>query len=285
MILSNYEEFMSFIPTTFDANQDLDLFREWIDIADYMTGQNLLGQSLYDHVCSLPDKDNFRLQCKRYVSHLALFEAIPNLDLILTGNGFAVVGGSNSQFVPASKDRVAALRLQEDVWREMFHENIINRIIICDEFREKWDPVNFHKALYIGLSDFRTFVSADNLRDPENYHKAESRVFKVVDEYVTSFISEDYYRELINKQYSATLSTSDYDILFAAKSAIGLLISNAVPSDNDYKAAKHLMLSALNKMMNNLSEYVTFAGSDQYKYLTKPIYENKPEHPSYFGGI
>ena len=89
MILSNYEEFMQFVPTTFDSNQDIELFREWVDIAEYTAGFNLFGTELYQAISALPDNDNFRVLCKRYICHSALYEAIPNLDLILTPNGFA----------------------------------------------------------------------------------------------------------------------------------------------------------------------------------------------------
>ena len=179
MILSNYEEFMQFVPTTFDSNQDIELFREWVDIAEYTAGFNLFGTELYQAISALPDNDNFRVLCKRYICHSALYEAIPNLDLILTPNGFAVVGGSNSQFVPASKDRVAALRLQEDVWTEKFREMIIRRIAISPGLFKLWTKKEaFAGNLFVGYDDFRTYCAADDMRNPVVYSQAVTRFAK-----------------------------------------------------------------------------------------------------------
>lgn len=288
-ILSNYEEFMKFIPTTFDANQDISLFSEWVDISEQTASLRLFGEDLYNHICNLPDSDNFRILCKRYICHQALFEAIPNLDLILTNNGFAVVGGSNSKYVPASKDRVAALRLQEDVWREKFKENIIRRLSINKELHELWNnnPVlhNITDHLFVGYSDFRTFVPAEDMKDPEIYRQAHARTFKFLPEYISSYISSDYYVELLNKQYSSVPATPDYTVLHAVKCTIGTLIRSNTPSESDKKAAIRTMEAAVNTMCLQLDLFPTYAGSDEYAIKTAVQYENKKEHATYFGGI
>ncbi|WP_418543340.1 DUF6712 family protein [Parabacteroides goldsteinii] len=289
MILSNYEEFMKFIPTTFDANQDVNLFSEWIDIAEQTASQDLFGEDLYNHICNLPDSDNFRILCKRYICHLTLFEAIPNLDLILTNNGFAVVGGSNSQYVPASKDRVTALRLQEDVWREKFKENIIRRLSIDQDLHTLWktNPAlpGITDHLFVGYSDFRTFVPADDMKDPEIYRQTHARTFKFLPEYIYSYISPEYYAELLSKQYSSVPDTPDYTILHAVKCTIGTLIRSNTPSGSDINAATKTMEAAVNAMCLQLDLYPTYSGSNEYAIKTAVQYENKKEHATYFGGI
>lgn len=289
MILSNYEEFMKFIPTTFDSNQDVGLFSEWVDIAEQTASQELFGNDLYNHISCLPDLDNFRALCKRYICHQALFEAIPNLDLILTNNGFAVVGGSNSKYVPASKDRVAALRLQEDVWREKFKENIIRRLSINKKLHELWNtnPVlpGITDHLFVGYTDFRTFVPAEDMKDPEIYRQAHARTFKFLPEYIHSYISPEYYAELLEKQYSSVPTAPDYNILHAVKCAIGTLIRSDTPSESDVNAAIRIMESAVNTICLQLDMYPTYAESNEYILKTAVQYENKKEHATYFGGI
>lgn len=289
MILSNYEEFMTFIPTTFDANQDTKLYSEWIDIAELTAMQDLFGEDLYNHICNLSESDNFRILCKRYICHHTLYEAIPNLDLILTNNGFAVVGGSSSNYVPASKDRVAALRLQEDIWQEKFRENIIRRLSVVAELQTLWrkSPTlpSITDHLYIGYNDFRTFVPAPDLKDPEVYRQAHARTFKFLSEYIYPYISSRYYAELIEKQYSGITETPDYTILHAVKCAIGTLIRSNAPTQSDINAAVRTMESAVNTMCLQLDLYPTYAGSDEYALKTAIQYENKKEHATYYGGI
>lgn len=289
MILNNYEEFMNFIPTTFDANQDVSLYSEWINIADSTAMQELFGEDLYNYVCVLPETDNFRILCKRYICHLALFEAIPNLDLILTNNGFAVVGGNGSNYVPASKDRVASLRLQEDVWREKFKENIIRRLSANADLQTLWNKnpalPGIIDHLFVGYTDFRTFVPAEDMKDPEIYRQAHARTFKFLQEYVYSYISREYYTELLQKQYSSVLATPDYIVLHAVKCAVGTLIRSNTPSESDVNAAVRMMESAVNNMCFQLDSYPTYAGSNEYAIKTAVQYENKKEHATYFGGI
>lgn len=289
MILSNYEEFMKFIPTTFDANQDVSLYSEWVEIAELTAMQELFGQDLYIHVCSLPDNDNFRLLCKRYICHQALFEAIPNLDLILTNNGFAVVGGSNSNYIPASKDRVSALRLQEDVWREKFKENIIRRLSVVTDLHTLWskNPAlpGITDHLFVGYADFRTFVPAIDMKDPEIYRQSHARTFKFLPEYIHSYISPEYYAELLEKQYSSVPATPDYYILHQVKCAVGTLIRSDSPSGSDINAAIRTMESAVNNMCLQPDLYPTYMGSDEYKIKTAVQYENQKEHATYFGAV
>lgn len=288
-ILSNYEEFMKFIPTTFDSNQDVGLYSEWVDIAEETASLRLFGEDLYNHISNLPDTDNFRILCKRYICHQALFEAIPNLDLILTNNGFAVVGGSNSKYIPASKDRVAVLRLQEDVWREKFRENIIRRLSINKELQELWNRnPTLHSItdhLFVGYSDFRTFVPSEDMKDPEIYRQAHARTFKFLPEYIFSYISSEYYAELLNKQYTSVPATPDYTVLHAVKCALGTLIRSNTPSESDINAAIRTMEASVNTMCLQLDLFPTYAGSDEYALKTAVQYENKKEHATYFGGI
>lgn len=289
MILSNYEEFMKFIPTTFDANQDVSLFSEWVDISEQTVLQELFGEELYNHICELPEEDNFRLLCKRYICHQTLFEAIPNLDLILTNNGFAVVGGNSSQYIPASRDRVAALRLQEDVWREKFKENIIRRLSINQNLYILWkkSPAlsGITDHLFVGYTDFRTFVPAEDMKDPEIYRQAHARTFKFLPEYIHSYISPEYYVELLEKQYSSVPTAPDYNILHAVKCAIGTLIRSDTPSESDVNAATRIMESAVNTICLHLDVYPTYAESNEYVLKTAVQYENKKEHATYFSGI
>lgn len=289
MILSNYEEFMKFIPTTFDAGQDIGLFSEWVDIAEQTVMLELFGEELYSYTSDLPHDDNFRTLCKRYVCHLGLYEAIPNLDLVLTNNGFGVVGGNSSKYLPASKDRVAALRFQEDIWKEKFRENIIRRLSVVPEYLSLWkkNPAlcRITENLFVGYSDFRTYVAADDMRDPEIYRKAQARTSGLLAEYIHPYISPEYYRELLEKQYTSIITTTDYTVLYAVKTAIGTLIRSNTPTGYDLNAVHRTMEAAVNMMCLQLNLYPTYAASSEYALKTAVQYENKPEHATYFGGI
>lgn len=56
----------------------------------------------------VPDDETTEQMLTQYVCAAAAYDAVPQMDLALTENGFAVV--SNQNYAPASRDRVQALR-------------------------------------------------------------------------------------------------------------------------------------------------------------------------------
>lgn len=289
MILNDYSEFMRFIPTTFDAGNDVSLFAEWVDMAELMATDDLLGEDLALYVSALEENDSLRLLCKRYICHRALYEAIPNLDLVLTGNGFGVVGGTGSKYVPASKDRVAALRYQEDIWQEKLRESIIRRLSVVPEYLSEWrkSPVwpVIAGHLFVGYTDYRTYTPAEDMRNVEVYRKSMARAESLLAEYIHPFISPEYYRELLEKQYTSILATPDYSVLHSVKSTIGALIRSEIPTQSDINTAYRNMDAAVNLMCAQLEQYPVYATSKEYALKTAVQYENKQEHATYFGGI
>lgn len=287
MILNDYSEFMRFIPTTFDAGNDVSLFAEWVDMAELMATDDLLGEDLALYVSTLEENDNLRLLCKRYICHRALYEAIPNLDLVLTSNGFGVVGGT--KYVPASKDRVAALRYQEDIWQEKLRESIIRRLSVVPEYLSKWrkSPVWAVIAghLFVGYTDYRTYTPAEDMRNVEVYRRSMARSESLLAEYIHPFIGLEYYRELLEKQYTSILATQDYSVLHSVKSTIGTLIRSEMPTQSDINTAYRNMDAAVNQMCAQLEQYPVYATSKEYALKTAVQYENKQEHATYFGGI
>ena len=65
------------------------------------------GQTVYDTICSLAEKNGLRAATTQAVVYEAFWRAIPHLDLILTPNGFGIV--SNTNIAPASKERINRL--------------------------------------------------------------------------------------------------------------------------------------------------------------------------------
>ena len=64
-------------------------------------------ENTYEHL-SIPEDEHLSEVVSAYVSLKAAHDVLPQLDLVLTENGFAVV--SNTNLAPASRDRVASLQ-------------------------------------------------------------------------------------------------------------------------------------------------------------------------------
>lgn len=287
MILSDLQRFGKYI--TVAADIDTAYVAEWLEMVDETERTGLFGDTLYEKICALPESDNFRILCEKYISHRGFYEAIPHLDLVLTNNGFGVVGGNGSKYVPASKDRVAALRLQEDIWSEKIRGFILSRIVAMESYLSSWQTSeaarNITGGLYFSYDDYRTYVPAEDMSNPEVYRKVLARVDRVLNVYVFPFISREQYGVLLEKQYNGSLDREERNVLADVKSAVGGMVRSDMPISSDIKQAHVILSRAVNVMCFNLEKFPQYALSDEYRLKTAEPYENKKDDATYFSGI
>lgn len=94
----------------------LEKLAAFLEQAEEWTATTFTSQSLFDSICGIDDTAPVKSALSRLVAAEAMLRAIPSLDIVLTPNGFAVVGTQN--LTPASKARVdrlvAAMLSQRD---------------------------------------------------------------------------------------------------------------------------------------------------------------------------
>ncbi len=110
-LITNDEILRKFIPNSFTTVKGevalFDKLAPQLQIAEDWVITNLTSASVLDHIAGLSDDNNTRTLTSQLIVALALINAIPSLDLVLTPNGFGVV--SNQNVAPASKERVERL--------------------------------------------------------------------------------------------------------------------------------------------------------------------------------
>ena len=120
MIIETNTELLAFIPNVFASaigeNPLYDKMRKFLDLAELWMNINICDHATYGALVSQERASDVEL-VKRIVVNDAFHRAIPYLDLVLTPNGFGIV--SNQNVAPASKERVASLRAQALVERDM----------------------------------------------------------------------------------------------------------------------------------------------------------------------
>lgn len=104
MYIENNEELRSLIPNVLrEIEGEKTLYDK---LMPYMTAVEAELSVYVIGEATVPDTLTGTI--KSYVANMSYWKAVPNLDLILTPNGFGIV--SNDNVAPASKERVAALR-------------------------------------------------------------------------------------------------------------------------------------------------------------------------------
>lgn len=100
MIVNNIEDLKAIIPTVIGEN--FGLYAQVLSDSEYWLRHSILGDIKPD------DSDYLLEKCRTTIAYRAYWTVIPQLDLVNTGNGFAIVNTQN--LAPASRDRVNSLR-------------------------------------------------------------------------------------------------------------------------------------------------------------------------------
>lgn len=137
------EQFERYIPSAVMPDSSIyDRIAEYLDEGETEV-KSLLGSTLYD---SREDDQELLALCNRMACLFAYKTVIPQLDLVLTENGFGVV--SNQNVAPASMQRVNTLRQQV----QQSLEDTIDDLL--DYLRGNVDWVN----TYAATETFRSIV-------------------------------------------------------------------------------------------------------------------------------
>jgi hypothetical protein len=217
--------------------------------------------------------EDLQNEVARYVCLDAFYNAIPQLDLVLTPTGFGVV--SNQNVAPASRDRVSAL---QECIRDS-RDDALDVIIFLLRGNEDWAqtvrasilvPSVMYAATqlqeFAGISGHRTELNAQRPR----IFEAEQRI-KVV-------CSSELFEQLLDHIRRDTASKYERYLIGAMREAIGYYLNNIWVGFN--RQLEYIS----NLLEDNLTEFPKYAESKAYKVKHFEGYENKKEDSTYFFG-
>lgn len=135
MYIETNTELLSFIPNVFASVKGEDPLIEkvkgYLKVSELWLNANVADHATFGQLLT-DGKEDLVGQLKRIVALDAFYRAVPSLDLVLTPNGFGVV--SNQNVAPASKERVANLRANLLMERDM----TILQVVQALHGYEKW---------------------------------------------------------------------------------------------------------------------------------------------------
>lgn len=281
MILSDPKKMNTYIPTTLGSS--LKLMWEWIELAEQEVIDKVIGDSVATKIEAMSDTSALRRNTERLICHLAYFNAIPNVDLIQTDNGFAVTGGQNSKTVPASKDRVASLRAQEEVFVEKLKGVVIRGITKQEDLRNIWkETIQSKTILRCFIWDYNRFCDlTGTLNNIEMWRNAVTAMPGIQDDAIIPMISRSYFSELVAKQIDQNATPADIAIMELISTAIVGFIVSKSQSSNDYRLAKSSIDRALGIMQTIPEDYPTYTSSPEATSIRSNVYNNKADDPTF----
>lgn len=192
----------------------------------------------------------------------AAYDALPQLDLILTENGFAVV--SNQNLAPASRQRVDALR--EQLRRDK------------SDARDRWTESRLYDGyvpgalLYTPTLCRRYGLSADTYE--EEFLAVQSSLSSAAEK-LKIIISPEMYDSLLEQIDAASLR----DFIEACRHFLAAYVR-----DDSYgmRLTAHRLKQILLESNPNDTDFAPYRNSSTYSADTFEVYQNKRDDPCYF---
>lgn len=218
---------------------------------------------------------------ERYVCVAAARKAAPQLDLVLTANGFGVV--SNQNVAPASRDRVNAL-----IERLRIDESEAFDMLLTELLKTDWSKSATAESYITSLLYMPSLMRRYGIKDEEGrevYYQEWQQLqneLAVAEEKVRMLISPELFDKLIEVQrIPATEHPHEYNIVLeqARKAVAAHISARRYPSAP--KALCHRLLDTIKRYAEALTEYNT---SSTYQAHNTQPYENRKEDGAYFFG-
>lgn len=218
---------------------------------------------------------------ERYICVSAARIAAPQLDLVLTPNGFGVVSSQN--VVPASRERVNALieQLRND-------ESTTFDLIVANLLDTDWAKSPIAEQHIASLLYIPTMMRRYGIKDSEGKEvyfqewQGLQNELAIAEEKVRTLISPELYDRLIEIQrIPDTEARTEYNIVLeqARKVVASWITVDRYPQAP--RALSHRLLDTINRYADKLKEY---SSSSTYRARNTQGYENKKEDSAYFFG-
>ena len=251
----------------------------WNKVQRYVEGCTAAWQALITTDATLPDHVAATLAtaiCLR-----AAYDAVPQMDLVLTPTGFGIV--SNQNTAPASRERVDALRLQLRRDACQLEDHVLLYLAahnLMTMLRSRAGSLLWTPSLCT-LYGIRTPEGREVLREEFDamataLHAASARVVDA--------ISPELYAALVKHQYEAdadlTPDTTPAAYAEALTMARRLMAAHVMQGPGIATHTRHI-INFIEAHADQLDEYRL---SPTYQARHATLYENKQADPSFFFG-
>lgn len=251
----------------------------WNKVQRYVQGRTDSWQAIITTDATLPD--NVAASLATAICLRAAYDAVPQMDLVLTPTGFGIV--SNQNTAPASRERVEALRLQlrrdacqlEDAVLSYLAAHNLMTMLRSRAGSLLWTPTLC--TLYgIRTPDGREVLREEFDAMATALHAASARV--------ADAISPELYAALVKRQYAAdadlTPDTTPAAYAEALTMARQLMAAHVMHGPGIADHTRHI-INYIEAHADQLDEY-RLSPTYQARHTTQ--YENKQTDPSFFFG-
>ena len=209
----------------------------------------------------------------KLVAYHAYMSAIPTLDLVLTPNGFGIV--SNTNVIPASKERVERLLASLESERDRNIEQLILRLSSRAEWRQTQQGKYFSSTLFPFLGMCRRLAIREHIWD--SYQKLHNSLIKIENVLAETYFSQEQmtvFRNLVITQ-SRSAKPLEEQVIRTLQSLEMMLVS-------DMQVHPQSFYDLVNTIREHEEVFHAWHSSPVAALYTPKVFENKKKSSAYW---
>ncbi len=275
-LIISEEILRKYIPNAFTTVKGevalFDKLAPQLQIAEDWVITNLTSASVLDHIAGLSDDNNTRTLTSQLIVAIALINAIPSLDLVLTPNGFGVV--SNQNVAPASKERLERLIASLKIVRD----DCILALLKVLPSQSDWlatAQAEFFGATLFPATSIVQDVGAVCASKWAKYLELRSQIIDLEASLADEWFSPELMSALRSENLRSTLTGERKIVVTQIKAQIIGYLRNG--SFNSRRLA-----DIINFIRQRETEFPEWHSSEVARLFSPPIFRNKKESKGYF---
>lgn len=209
----------------------------------------------------------------KMVAYHAYMSAVPTLDLVLTPNGFGIV--SNTNVVPASKERVERLLASLESERDRNIEQLILRISSRADWRQTQQGKYFASTLFPFLSLCRRLAIREQIWD--SYQQLHERLIKIENVLAETYFSQEQMTVFRNHVITQLLTAKPLE-----EQVIRSLQSYEMMLVSDMQVHTQSFYDLVNIIREHEEVFPAWHSSPVAALYTPKVFENKKKSSAYW---
>ena len=212
-------------------------------------------------------------QLEKIVVTQSFHNAIPSLDLVLTPNGFGIV--SNTNVVPASKERIERLQASLEAERDRNLEQLLLRLPTIEGWEVSQQGKYFASTMFPFLGLCRRLAIREHVWD--EYQHLHDRLIKIENVLAETYFSQEQMQVFRNKvmDQMRTCHPLEEQVIRSLQSLEMMLVS-------DMQVHNQSFYDLVNIIREHSDIFLAWHSSDTAQLYTPTIFKNKKKTSAYW---
>jgi hypothetical protein len=283
MLISSNEQLLTLIPNTLTtAKGEVPLYDKmvpFLSATEEWLADNITSEAVLTAIGDLEVSHPTRILTCQIIAYDAFYRAIPQLDVILTPNGFGIV--SNSNIAPASKERIERLMASLLEHRDRLLMQMMTILPAISGWTESEQGRFFSVTMFPNLEVTLRFPKSTESRW-EKFLALREAAIPVEEFFAKQYLSKELLEVLRSEVLTRQFRSETHRTICRMLQAIEMRCL----SYNDPSASMHFqhgdLSNIVNTIRNNPEEFPEWHSSPTAELYNPAIFENKKESKGYW---